>query len=282
VADHPQIEELLDALKDRQQSVSVSSLRLSALTENLARRLLASGVKGLSVAPEAGTQRLREVINKVLSEEEILGACQLLARAGLKKLKLYFMLGLPGETDEDLLALAILSQKIQKSVRAKSFAPKLVVSVANFCPKPQTPFESAPLLSEAELIRRSLVIKKSLAQVGGLELRLDPPQWSIAQSLLARGGAESGDLVRALWATRGKVKPALKIFKAKTLEKLGDLDNILEPWPMEKYKPWRVVAVSAGAAYWDQENELAQEAKVSFPCPVDLRCGRCGACRKSL
>ncbi|MDR1576671.1 MAG: radical SAM protein [Deltaproteobacteria bacterium] len=282
VADHPEIDTLLDVLKEQGRAVSVSSLRLSALTENLARRLLASGVKGLAVAPEAGTQRLRDVINKVISEEEILGACRLLAEAGLRKLKLYFMVGLPGETDEDLASLALLCQKIQKSVRAKSFAPKLVVSVANFCPKPQTPFESEPLLSEAELIRKAQVVKKSLAKVGGLELRLDPPLWSIVQSLLARGGAESGDLVRALWLEGGKIKPAYRKFKTQMEGKDKFTDQVLgKAWPSGKYKPWRVVEVAAGSAHWATEKERSQRAQTSSPCPVELGCGRCGACEKN-
>jgi radical SAM superfamily enzyme YgiQ (UPF0313 family) len=282
VADHPEIETLLGALKERGNPISVSSLRLSALTENLARRLLAGGVKGLAVAPEAGSQRLRDVINKSLNEGEILGACQLLAEAGLRKLKLYFMLGLPGETDEDLLAIAGLAQKIQKAIRRGSYAPKLALSVANFSPKSQTPFEAVPLLSEIELSRRGELVRKALAAVGGLELRVDPPLWSIAQSLLARGGVEAGELVRLMWAEGGRVKRFYRRFMAQRSDLGRERAEMLaeNPWPATKSRPWRVVAISAGAGFLAAEKELAQTGQLSPPCPPAGHCGRCGACEK--
>jgi radical SAM superfamily enzyme YgiQ (UPF0313 family) len=281
VADHPEIESILESLLAAGREVSVSSLRLSALTQSLAQRLMAGGAKGLAVAPEAGTARLRAVINKALTEGEILEACGFLASAGIRRLKLYFMLGLPLETDEDLLGVALLAGKIRQNLKAGSFAPRLVVSAANFCPKPQTPFEGVGLLTEAELYRKGELLKKNLTKVGGIEVRLDPPIWSLVQSLLARGGHQSGDLVRSLREFQGRVRPALKKYLALTGVKAGKntLPPVLtEPWPEDKYKPWRIIDVAAGADFLAQEERLAKEARMSPPCPTSGFCGRCEAC----
>ncbi|MDR0550330.1 MAG: radical SAM protein [Deltaproteobacteria bacterium] len=281
IADHPEIESILDMLKDQGRIVSVSSLRLTSLTENLTRKLLSVGVKGLAVAPEAGSQRLRDVINKAITEEEILSSCRLLSESGLRKLKLYFMIGLPTETNEDLQAIVDLCEKIQKSVRAKTYAPKLVVSVAIFCPKPHTPFETAPLLVESKLLEKAEFLQKGLRKIGGVELKIDPPIWSLVQGLLARGGAESADLVRALWSENGRTKAAYRKYKALLAErdKYGR-NYFLDSWPKEKYMPWRVVSVAAGPDFLAAENQLAKEGVVSPPCPPENFCGRCGACRK--
>ncbi|MDR1083732.1 MAG: radical SAM protein [Deltaproteobacteria bacterium] len=282
VADHPEIESLLEILASQNREVSVSSLRLSSLTENLTRRLLAAGVKGLAVAPEAGSQRLRDSINKTLNEEEILGSCRLLSEGGLRRLKLYFMLGLPGETDEDIRSIAELCRKIKKAVQTKSFAPKLILSVANFTPKPQTPFEFVPMLTESELKRRGQILREAAVKVGGLELKLDPPIWSVVQGMLARGGAEASNLVRCLQAEHGRCRPAFRRFRAAYSEdhRHRDYERYLfsENWPRDRYKPWRVVAVSAGPDFLENEYRRSLADAVSPACPPGLACGCCGSC----
>jgi radical SAM superfamily enzyme YgiQ (UPF0313 family) len=271
VADHPGLEEILSELQDREVSVSLSSMRLTEVTESLAGRLAKGGLKGLAVAPEGGSERLRESINKNLSEAEILSAARLLAFGGLRRLKLYFMIGLPGETEGDLVELARLSGAIRAATRIGRAGPQVAVSAANFTPKPHTPLEEAALMTEAEMRRKGERLAELIRrEAKGVELRLDPPRWTLVQGLLARGGPGSYKLTEALWRQRGRTGPALKAYGYS----LGDPVHREGPRP----KPWRVVANRAGTGILESERAKAALSELSEPCPPELGCGRCLAC----
>jgi radical SAM superfamily enzyme YgiQ (UPF0313 family) len=273
VADHVELDAILEALQSHRAQVGFSSMRLSAITEDLAKRLSKTGLKGLAVAPEGGSDRIRNIINKNLTRSEILSASRLLAFSGVRRLKLYFMLGLPGETDEDLDSLAQLTAEIKRHTAVNRSGPLISASVANFTPKPHTSFEQAPLLTETEMRRRGEKLKESLSKIGGVELKLDPPKWTLVQGLLARGGPESASLVRALWHHKGRVGPALKQYG------YTEEHRIHRPW--EGPKPWGLVAPIAGTELILREKDLAQKALLSPPCPKEMNCGRCQACRKA-
>ncbi|MDR1657362.1 MAG: radical SAM protein [Deltaproteobacteria bacterium] len=270
VADHPELGTILDVLYDDDLKVGLSSMRLSAVTEALALKLAKSGLTGLAVAPEGGSETIRAIINKNLSEAEILSSAKLLAAAGLRRLKLYFMLGLPGETDKDLEAMAELAALIYRQTRTGKKGPLVTVSAANFTPKPHTPLEDAPLLTESEMRRRGLLLTKLLKTKGPIELKLDPPKWTIIQGLLARGGPESADLVRALVKHRGRSGQALKEY--------GYQESDPAHRGGERSRPWRVIAPKAGTEYLQREKQLSKQAVLSLPCPAKRGCGRCQAC----
>jgi radical SAM superfamily enzyme YgiQ (UPF0313 family) len=271
-ADHPDLDELLAALFEQGRGVTLSSLRLTALTGDLAEKLARGRLQGVAVAPEGGSQRLRDVINKALTETKILDGVRLLTEAGLKKIKLYFMMGLPGETDADLEALAELCARIREAARKGAARPELLVSLANFTPKAHTPFEDAPMATEAEFKRKGLLVARALKGLPRLSLNLDPPLWSIAQGLLARGGPESAQLVEAMVQHEGRLKPSLAA--------VGYTPNhpLHHPWPAEKPKPWRAVEPASGFEYLAREQERAAQARVTEPCPPANHCGRCLAC----
>jgi radical SAM superfamily enzyme YgiQ (UPF0313 family) len=273
VADHPELGAIFEGLREREASVGVSSMRLSALTEPLARRLSLAGLRALAVAPEAGSQGLRDSINKNLSEPEILESVRILSAFGLRRLKLYFMIGLPGERREDLEALAELVGRISRAVRIGRGGPRLAVSLSNFTPKPHTPLEGRPVLDEATLARSGRLAEGLLRRLGGLEVRLDPPKWTIVQALLARGGPESHLLVRALMAVRGRPGPALRLIG------YGPGHPAHRPW--EGPRPWRIVAPRAGLPYLAEEERLAGQGRPSPPCPGGGGCGRCLACAEA-
>jgi radical SAM superfamily enzyme YgiQ (UPF0313 family) len=274
VADHPELERILGALIERKTSVGVSSMRLSSLSEKLAGYLSQAGLNALAVAPEAGSQRLRDSINKNLTEPEILASARLLAGHGLKRLKLYFMIGLPGEGEEDLRDLARLAALVKKETRIGRGGPTISVSLSNFTPKPQTPFEDCPLLGEREMRERGRKISDWLAKIGGLEVRLDPPKGAILQGLLARGGPESHLLVMAQAQSGGKVGPALKAIG------YGPDHPIHRSW--EGPKPWRVVEPQTGETFLAQGAKMSREGQPLPPCPPELGCGRCLACQNAL
>jgi len=271
-ADHPRLAELLEILFEQNRNVTLSSLRLSALTPSLAGKLAAGRLYGAAVAPEGGSQRLRNIINKDLTDEVILEGARLLAEAGLRKIKLYFMVGLPGETDDDLRELAELARGIRAAATRGSARPELLLSLANFTPKPHTPFEEAAMATADEFKRKGRLVSRALANIPRLSVNLDPPLWSIAQGLLARGGPESWRLVQALANHQGRLKPSLA--------EIGYRPDhpIHQPWPQERPKPWRIIEPAAGFKYLEEETNRAQRALVTPACPPSANCGRCAAC----
>ena len=268
-AEHPDLSELLAELFRQGRAVTLSSLRLTALTPALAEKLAAGRLQGAAVAPEAGSQSLRNRLNKDLTEAQILAGVRLLSEAGLKTIKLYFILGLPGETQADLAALAELAREIRRAVGVR---PSLTLSLANFTPKPHTPLEGAAMNTAEEFRRKGAWVSKTLKGLSGLKVNLDPPLWSITQGLLARGGPDSGRLVAALVRHQGRLKPSLAEF--------GYTSNhpLHRPWPDDQPRPWRLVRTAAGLKHLAIEATRAGRGLLTAPCPRENNCGRCEAC----
>jgi radical SAM superfamily enzyme YgiQ (UPF0313 family) len=270
VADHPKLLDLIDILIAEKRKISFSSIRLSALNEDMARLFGTGKLLGLACAPEAGTDKMRKIINKDLSEDEILSAIKLLSKVSLRKLKLYFMLGLPEETDDDLEGIVTLIEKIQKASFGKTKAPFLSVSLSNFTPKPHTPFEDTPLLTITELKRKGNVISNLMKRVKGVELKLDSPMYSIIQGLIGRSGTEGASLLLELLKNNGKPKNALKSWGYE--ERKKEIALSIEA------RPWRIVAPPMGTKFLEEEKIKSHNILFTDKCPVKNACGRCGAC----
>jgi hypothetical protein len=268
-AEHPDLSALLAELFRQGRAVTLSSLRLTALTPDLAEKLAAGRLQGVAVAPEAGSQTLRDRLNKDLTEAQILAGVRLLSEAGLKTIKLYFILGLPGETEADLAALAELAREIR---RAAGPRPGLTLSLANFTPKPHTPLEGAAMNTAEELRRKGAWVSKALKGLSSLKVNLDPPLWSITQGLLARGGPDSARLVAALVRHQGRLKPSLAEFGYSSSHPLH------RPWPDDEPRPWRLVRTAAGMKHLASEAVKAEQELLTAPCPQEMGCGRCEAC----
>lgn len=140
------VDHLLENFKDKRVSVSLPSLRVDSFSIDIAKKIQQVRKSGLTLAPEAGTQRMRDVINKGVTEEDIMGACANAFKNGWKKVKLYFMMGLPTETDEDLKGIADLANRIHElyhEIKGR-YDLRITVSVSSFVPKPFTPFQWMP------------------------------------------------------------------------------------------------------------------------------------------
>jgi radical SAM superfamily enzyme YgiQ (UPF0313 family) len=209
------------------------------------------------------------MVNKNLDEAEILEAVGLLSASGLSSLKLYFMIGLPGEREGDLRGICDLVVKALSRLKGKK-APQVTVSVSYFTPKPHTALEDWPLLGELEMRGKGEFLKRMLGPVGGVDLKLEPPAQAIAQGLLSRGGPESFSLVEALRLMRGKCKAALKFIGHREFPREGFGPTIP--------RPWRIVAPRVGVGFLEREKENAEEGVLTPPCPKGTGCGRCGAC----
>ena len=206
--DHSQLEEVLRRLGRRLEgsgvSVSLPSLRVDAFGVEMARLVSAGGKKsGLTFAPEAGTQRMRDVINKNVTEEDLLGSVQRAFEAGWRRVKLYFMIGLPTETDEDIAGIGRLVSRVFATAREATppnarGSIRVAVSVSTFVPKAQTPFQWDAQIPYDEVKRRQGVLRDSMPRKG-VDLHWHDAEVSFLEGVIARGGREVADVIEAAW-----------------------------------------------------------------------------------
>jgi radical SAM family uncharacterized protein len=207
--DHSQINEIMDELVEyttaNNINLTLPSLRIDNFSDNMLQKLRAVRKSGLTFAPEAGTQRLRDVINKNINEEEIFAACKKMFESGVTSVKLYFMIGLPTETDEDIIGISELCDKIilfyQKITGRKNIS--ISISVSTFVPKPKTPFEDAVQDSTDEIIRKQALLK-SVINRGKVKLSYHDPLSSKIEWLLASGGQKMCDVIYTAWKNGAK------------------------------------------------------------------------------
>ena len=186
VTDHPQIEELVGKLHDMGAELSVSSLRIKPLSPVVLGEVIEGGTNTVALAPEAGSQRLRDVIGKRINEDDILKAVEKVATQGIKQLKLYFMIGLPEETDDDIEAIALLVKKCKDIFDKYASWSRITLTIAPFVPKAGTPFQRegmAPL----EILKHRLSLLKSKLPAKGINVKNESVEWSEVQAVLSRG-----------------------------------------------------------------------------------------------
>lgn len=204
-SDYTQLEPMLDEMLSWTEcdkiSLSLPSLRIDNFSEDLMQKINRLKKSGLTFAPEAGTQRLRDVINKNITEEDILSTCATAFRGGYTAVKLYFMMGLPTETDEDIVGIAELAQKIvdlyyQMPEKPKGKAVNVSISVANFVPKPHTPFQFEPQITREEMMRRQALLKDSIKSKK-ITFNYHENKTSFLEGVFARGDRRLGAVIKA-------------------------------------------------------------------------------------
>ena len=239
VSDHPHLIPLCRSILERGGSVAVGSLRLDRLSGPMAALLKETGTETVSLAPEAGSQRLREVISKGISEEAIFSAVDNLLEYGIVNLRLYFMVGLPTETDEDIEAIVRLvkgmEHRARYSSRGKRGLRRLTLSINQFIPKPATPFQWHPLEDVAVVKRRIRRIADGLRGEKVVSVTHDLPKWNYIQALLALGDRRVGKLLAAVhrcggnWAQAFRevnVNPDFYVYRAKEIGEILPWDFI--------------------------------------------------------
>ncbi|MCL2140162.1 MAG: B12-binding domain-containing radical SAM protein [Dehalococcoidia bacterium] len=235
VTDHPQIEDLLDAILKLGAGFSVSSMRIKSLTESLLGKMVCGGVNSIALAPEAGSDRLRYVIRKGFDEKEIMSAIDMVAKHPFKRLKLYFMVGLPSETTEDVASIVDLALKCQKRLDSKKQGCRIRLNIAPFVPKAGTPFQRMGMMEESVLSERINYIRDHLSGEG-LEVNAESPQWSHVQATLSRGDSSLAGALAVLdkvslanWRSAGK--------------KMGvNLAHFaLQTWQQQEKLPWGMI-----------------------------------------
>ncbi len=203
-ADHAGIGEIARSLADDYEgtttSLSLPSTRVDAFNVTLSNELARNGRRtGLTFAPEAGSERMRAVINKMVSEEDMLRTAEVAFSNGWRHVKLYFMVGLPTETDEDVVAIADLTIKVYEVARKHGRKNKVTVSVGGFVPKPHTPFQWAPQDSPAEIKRKMALVLDRIKPHSNIRLRTNDPEEGVVEGLLSRGDRRVADAIERAW-----------------------------------------------------------------------------------
>jgi radical SAM superfamily enzyme YgiQ (UPF0313 family) len=275
LADHPDIEGICSYISKEGGSTSISSVRADRLDEGYLSYIKDGGQKTVTIAPEAGTERLRSVINKGLSDEDILGAISTIAREAIPNIRLYFMIGLPSERDDDIqgiidTAIACRDRFIDES-RIHGRVGKLTLSVNSFVPKPFTPFQWHPMEDVKTLKSKLQRITKRLRREANIEVICDAPKLTHVQGLLSRGGRRVGRIVEAVGRNGGKWKAAIKDTGIDP-----DFYTTRERGEHELF-PWEVIDIGLNKDYLGKEYQRGLEGKFTPPCHIGP-CTRCGVC----
>ncbi|MBQ6885604.1 MAG: TIGR03960 family B12-binding radical SAM protein [Clostridia bacterium] len=199
----PMLDEMLSWTEKGKIALSLPSLRIDNFSEELMQKINRLKKSSLTFAPEAGTQRLRDVINKNITEDDILTTCATAFRGGYTAVKLYFMMGLPTETDEDIVGIADLAQKIvdlyySLPEKPKGKAVNVSISVANFVPKPHTPFQFEPQITREEMMRRQMLLKDSIKSKK-ITFNYHENKTSFLEGVFARGDRRLGAVIEAAY-----------------------------------------------------------------------------------
>lgn len=275
VSDLPGLDTLCARLEGDRVRLSFSSLRADALTPNLVKALRANRTRTATIAPEAGSERLRRVINKGVTEADVLDAAARLVAGGIPNLKLYFIVGLPTETDADIDAILDLVEQTRAvfvdASRPRGRIGTMTISVTPCVPKPFTPFQWAPMEPEKSLRKKLASIRNAVRRMPNVRFQSDPFREVYAQALLSRGDrrlstllpavvAAKGDWLRAL--ARAEMEPAFYVNRERSR------DEIL---------PWDVIDNRVSKTFLWREYRRALQAKPTAPCPMQ-DCRICGAC----
>jgi len=224
LCDHPEIDRILEGLHAMGYGISPASLRLDDLTESLVRLLVASGERTITIAPETGSDRLRRVANKGFDNAEILDKADLALRNGVENLKLYFMIGLPSEEDDDLVAIRDLTLALRGRMldraRAKGHVGRIVASVNPFIPKPFTPWQWLPMTRPDQLARKSRRLRSLVAGIDNVRFSIKSERHATYQALLSIGDRSVAAVVEAADRNGGN-------WRAATDEAGIDLDGLL-------------------------------------------------------
>lgn len=276
VCDHPEISTILRELRAMEYRISVSSLRLDQISDELLDALVESRDQQIAVAPETGSDRLRRVINKNLTNDEIVDICGAVFDRGMLTVKLYMMVGLPTETQEDLDEMFVLVERIKDRMllAGKKFgrAGKIIPSLNGFVPKPNTPLQWDGICDEKELKKRIKYVCKGLSKIPNVDVRFMSARIAHEQALFSSGdrtiskvidrAAElGGDIGRALRETG--VDPAFHTSRDRSYD---------------EFLPWTIVDSGLSFEFLKTEHEKARQALSSLPCPAVEKCTTCGVC----
>ena len=276
---------LLDYCEPRKINLSLPSLRADNFSRELMLRLQKVRKSGLTFAPEAGTQRLRDVINKNVTEEEILTTCATAFSGGWNNVKLYFMLGLPTETDEDVLGIAELAYKIirvwKETARNKKRGLSINLSTAYFVPKPFTPFQWVEQISPEEYLRRVHLLKDAIRSKS-IDYRYHESDLSRLEAVLARGDRRLSPVLEQAVENGARLDGWDEYFDydawLRAFDACGvDPADYCRRYDVDEVLPWDTISVGVSRSFFRKEYEKACRGETTPDCRQG--CNGCGANR---
>ena len=280
----PLCDGLLDYCEPRTVSLSLPSLRADNFSVELMERVQKVRRTGLTFAPEAGSQRLRDVINKNVREEELLNTCAIAFEGGWNTLKLYFMLGLPTETDEDVTAIADLVNKVvhvwHERAKNKARGLRITVSTSCFVPKPHTPFQWEAQVTREEYLRR-VALLRSVMRAKAVTYNWHDADTSYIEAVLSRGDRRVGAVLEEVWKTGGRLDAWSEYFSMERWMKAFETCKVdpdfyaVRERDENEILPWSHIDIGVDADYLRSERETAYKEKITPDCRVS--CMGCGA-----
>ncbi len=275
------VDDLMDEFRHEKVSFSLPSLRIDSFSIDLAHKMQQVRKSGLTFAPEAGTQRLRDVINKGVTEEDLMTACGAAFRQGWKQVKLYFMMGLPTETDEDVIGIARLAKKVvdlYTEIKGKR-GVKVTISVACFVPKPYTPFQWFGQVPLAEFERRQHLLKEHITD-RAITFNYHDARLSVIEGAFARGDRRLARVLEQAWRDGAKFDGWTDLFQydiwQEAFKKCGiDIRDYSERTrAFDEPLPWEVTSPGATKDFFLREWQKAMQGQLTEDC----RRGKCSAC----
>ncbi len=268
---HPDIEHILQSLVDMGYSISPASLRLDDLTETIVTLLRTSGERSITIAPETGSDRLRRVINKTVTNEQILAKTDLIFRCGIENLKLYYMIGLPTETDEDLVAIRDLTlamrERMVGAARARGTVGRIVASVNPLVPKPGTTYQWMPMTDAREIERKVDRLRALVGETDNVYFNIKSERHSYYQGLLSLGDRRVADVIEL--AERNGHN-----WRAAVAESGLDADAYLyRDRRDDEFLPWQIIDGGMKTAFFRQEFEKGLREELTFAGPASGRRG---------
>ncbi len=279
-------DELLEYCEPRSIGLSLPSLRADNFSIDIMHRIQKTRKSGLTFAPEAGSQRLRDAINKNVREEDLLNTCRLAFEGGWNTIKLYFMLGLPTETDEDVLGIAELANQVLHTWRLyaknKNRGVRITVSTSCFVPKPHSPFQWERQVTMDEYIRRVNLLRDNM-KAKNVVYNWHDPQTSYIEATLSRGDRRIGRVIENVWRDGGRLEAWSDYFSFERWMKAFD-DAGVDPTfyahrqrDKDEVMPWDIVDVGVRRAHLWHEREQAYASELSPDCR--RQCSACGAAK---
>jgi radical SAM superfamily enzyme YgiQ (UPF0313 family) len=273
VSDYPFIDQLAEQLVENNIKFSVSSLRADTLREPLMQGLAFSGHKTLTIAPEAGSDRLRQVINKGITDEHVINSVKLAHKYRVDNLKLYYIIGLPGESDEDLKEMVDFLLSLKEYMKAiGNKRGMLTVSVNPFIPKPFTPFQWLGM-EPVKLLNDRINFLKTQLRPRGIKLIFESPRLSEIQSALARGDRQTGLLLYDIY----KKGASTTAFKKAEIEGKSIDFYAHRPLDQDEILPWEHIEIGLKKEFFISEFHRAMEGKPTTRC-TDEKCASCKIC----
>ncbi len=287
-SDYPPLIDLCDNLSqwssEQHVNISLPSLRADNFSTSLMSRLQGGRKSGLTFAPEAGSQRLRDAINKNIKEEDLLNACRAAFSGGWNSVKLYFMLGLPTETDEDILGIAELANKVHKTWKDhspnRSRGVRITVSTSCFIPKADTPFQWEAQVPREEYLRRVNLLREHITN-RSVTYNWHDPETSFLEAIFSCGDRKLANVIETAWKNGAKMDSWSEYFNLDLwldAFKKCDIDPTFyanREREKDEVLPWSIISDGVKIAYLWKEREACYQSKITPDCRV--KCSNCGA-----